>query len=281
MRGRGTTLAVAHALLVVFPLAASAAIPPQPPWPSGDGVLRDRPPGLTPMAPQLRAQLVQSYVAQGRPDPAARELRRLTSMASRDAGVRALLARNAFHLGAARAIATLYVRERRAGDAVRLLEEAARAHPALALPFVDMAQIHERAGDTAAAAAAYRAALQREPDNTLALNNFAFFLSADPAQLDEALRLAEHAYRRAPASAAVADTLGWLLYRKGDLDRAAALLEEALQRLPGNPQVHYHLGMVYAGLGKTAEARRALEEALKAPGLAEAGEARRALRSLP
>jgi tetratricopeptide (TPR) repeat protein len=274
-------LAVAHALLVVVPVVAGASIPPESPWPSGAGVLRDALSGLTPVAPHTRARLVQSYLTQGRADLAARELRTLTAAAERDAVARTLLARNAFHVGAARAIAALYVRERRPGDAIRILEEAARAHPAVALPLVDVAQIHERFGDTAAATDAYRAALRREPDNALALNNFAFFLSADPRQVDEALRLAERAYRQAPANPAVADTLGWLLYLKGDLDRAETLLEEALQRLPDNAQVRYHLGMVYARRGKTAEARHALEEALKSPGLAEAGEARRTLRSLP
>jgi hypothetical protein len=39
--------------------------------------------------------------------------------------------------------------------------------------------------------------------------------------------------------------------------------------------------MIYARRGKAAEARRALEEALKSPGLAEAGEARTTLGSLP
>jgi Flp pilus assembly protein TadD len=79
----------------------------------------------------------------------------------------------------------------------------------------------------------------------------------------------------------VADTLGWLLYLKGDLERAETLVQEALRRLPSNAQVRFHLGMVYARRGKTAEARRELEEALKSPDLAEAAEARSTLRSLP
>jgi tetratricopeptide (TPR) repeat protein len=281
MSRHGAALAVGHALLVVFPVLASASIPPESPWPSGGGLLRDVLSGLTSVPPQTRVRLVQSYLAQGRADLAARELRTLSAAADRDAVVRTLLSRNAFHVGAARAIAALYVRDRRPGDAIRILDEAARAHPAVALPLVDVAQIHERFGDTAAATDAYRAALRREPHNTAALNNFAFFLSADPRHLDEALSLAERAYRQAPANPAVVDTLGWLLYLKGDLDRAEALLEEALQRLPDNAQVRYHLGMVYARRGKTAEARRALEEALKSPGLAEASEARRTLGSLP
>src|SRR5439155_15398749 len=107
-----------------------------------------------------------------------------------------------------------------------------------------------------AAADAYRAALLREPDNALALNNYAYFLSRDPTRLGEALDLAERAHRGAPGNPAVADTLGWLLYLKGDLERAEALTLAALQGLPQNAQVRYHLGMIYLRRGNVAAARR-------------------------
>ena len=281
MSARRASVAIAHALVAVLPVTAGAAIPPVPPWPDDGKVLRDTLSALSAIPPDRRAQLVQSYVAQGRPDLAARELRILTAAAPHDAVTRALLARNAFHIAAARTIAALYMRDRRPGDALRMLDEAARAHPGAALPLLDTAQIHEGLGDRTAATAAYRAALRREPENALALNNFAFFLSTEPDQVDEALEMAERAYQRAPTSPAVADTLGWLLYLKGDLERAETLVQEALRRLPTNAQVRFHLGMVYARRGKTAEARRELEEALKSPDLAEAAEARSTLRSLP
>jgi len=275
------SLAVAHVLVAALPVAANASIPPPSAWPDGGRVLRDALSALSLVPPQQRAQLVQSYVVQGRPDLAARELGILVAAAPQDASARAVLARNAFHVNAARAIAALYVRDRRPGDAIRVLDDAARASPGAALPLLDVAQIHARLGDRVAATAAYRAALRREPDNALALNNFAFFLCADPGAVDEALDLAERAYGRAPTSPAVADTLGWVLYLKGDLERAETLILEALRRLPDNAQVHYHLGMVYVRRGKTAEARRELEEALKSADLEEAAEARDALRSLP
>ena len=280
MTRRRASLAVAHALVAVLPVAANASIPP-PPWPDGGKVLRDALFALSVIPPQQRAQLVQNYVVQGRPDLAARELGILVAAAPQDASARAVLARNAFHINAARAVAALYVRGRRHGDALRMLGDTARAHPDSALPLLDAAQIHARLGDRVAATAAYRDALRREPDNALALNNFAFFLCADPAGVDEALDLAERAYGRAPTSPAVADTLGWVLYLKGDLERAEGLILEALRQLPDNAQVHYHLGMVYARRGKTSEARRELERALKSADLDEVAEARDTLRSLP
>ena len=78
----------------------------------------------------------------------------------------------------------------------------------------------------------------------------------------------------------MADTLGWLLYLKGDLPRAEALLAAAAKAAPGIAEVRYHLGMVYAKQGKTEDARRELEAALKAGTFKDAAEARRTLESL-
>jgi len=185
-----------------------------------------------------------------------------------------------YHLAAARARASLLERQQRTAEAIRLLEETARARPQLALPLLDLAQMQERAGNPPAAVDAYRRAIEREPDSAGLMNNLAYLLSGDPAGRDEALALAERAYARAPGSPAIADTLGWILYQKGELDRAERLLGQAAQAAPGLPAIRYHLGMVYAKQGKTAEARRELEEALKAPAFAEAEEARKALEAL-
>jgi Flp pilus assembly protein TadD len=112
------------------------------------------------------------------------------------------------------------------------------------------------------------------------LNNLAYLLAADPASRDEAVRLAERAHSLAPQSPVVADTLGWLLYLKGDLPRAEALLAGAAKAAPNIAEVRYHLGVVYAKQGKAPEARRELEASLKAGDFKDAAEARRTLESL-
>jgi len=107
-----------------------------------------------------------------------------------------------------------------------------------------------------------------------------WLLGAAPGRLDEAIELAERAFRAAPGSPAVADTLGWLLYQKGTLDRAETLLTQAVKATPDQAEIHYHLGMVYLKQGKTADARRELERALKTPNFPSAEAVRRALDSL-
>lgn len=185
------------------------------------------------------------------------------------------------HLPASRALAAAYGRDGRPGDALRVLEGAARAHPDSLPVLLDLSGARERAGDTAGAQATYREVLKRAPDNPVALNNLAYLLSRNPATLDEALGLAERAHQRAPGHAAIADTLGWILYQRGSLERAETLLAQAAQAAPRSALIRYHLGMTYAKRGKAAEARAELEAAL--PGLSgdDAAQARQTLDALP
>ena len=160
------------------------------------------------------------------------------------------------------------------------MQETANGRPDNALPLIDLAAIQSRIGDHAAAAAAYRQALQREPGTPLTLNNLAYLLGRDPRTLDEGLELAERAYRQAPGNAAIADTAGWLHFKKGNVEKARTLIEAAVQAAPRNSQLRYHLAMVYLKQGKKEEARKELELALQNPAFDEAHEAREALKSL-
>jgi tetratricopeptide (TPR) repeat protein len=184
------------------------------------------------------------------------------------------------HLGVVRAMAAVFAREGRTTDAVKLLSEAAAAHPRSPLPLVDIAQISERTGNLPAAVAAYRNALLRAPDDVSLLNNLAYLLAKNRTTLSEAEVLAERAHHKRPRNGAIADTLGWILYQQRSLDRASRLLEQAASALPANPEVQYHLAVVYAEQGKRTEARQALERALKGPRFAETADAQKLLDSL-
>jgi tetratricopeptide (TPR) repeat protein len=203
----------------------------------------------------------------GRADEAARTYQRL--------------AENGTHLAATRALARLYAGEHREAEAVQLLEAAAQVHPQSSRPWVDLANLQLRRGDRSAAIAAYRRALERDAESPALLNDLAYQLVQDDRTLEEGLALAEDAYRRAPTSAAIADTLGFALYRKGDLARAEKLLSQAVILAPRNGEIRYHLGLTYAKQRRSADARLALQEALQAGPFPSASDARRVLESLP
>ena len=69
------------------------------------------------------------------------------------------------------------------------------------------------------------------------------------------------AYKLAPGSPIVQDTLGWILFSQGDIARARELLEQAARNSTA-PDVHYHYGAVLAKSGDVAGARKALTAAL-------------------
>jgi Tfp pilus assembly protein PilF len=78
--------------------------------------------------------------------------------------------------------------------------------------------------------------------------------------LSRARSLIEHAYAAAPKSAAIRDSLGWVLYRQGRTAQALPLLSEAFADEPGG-DIGAHLGEVLWQLDQRAEAERIWTEA--------------------
>jgi tetratricopeptide (TPR) repeat protein len=98
----------------------------------------------------------------------------------------------------------------------------------------------------------------------LALNNLAVLYSEHLGQLDKAYDLAKRANEAAPNEAHLADTLGWILFKKDDYANALRLLQESAGKLPDQPEIQFHLGMAQYMLGLEAPARIALQKALDA-----------------
>ena len=66
-----------------------------------------------------------------------------------------------------------------------------------------------------------------------------------------------------PNDPSVADTLGWIYYKKNAYLLAAELLKEASEKLPENPVVQYHYGLALHKNGNSSLAKKTLESALK------------------
>ena len=102
--------------------------------------------------------------------------------------------------------------------------------------------IQEQLKNFAAARDAYENLLSVAPNSPLALNNLAVLYSEHLGQLDKAYDLAQKAKEAVPNEPHIADTLGWILFKKGDYGNALRLLQESAGKLPDLPEVQFHVG---------------------------------------
>jgi tetratricopeptide (TPR) repeat protein len=163
-------------------------------------------------------------------------------------------------------LAQLYVASNRQEEAIAKLtafvenNKGAQAAPAL----LQLAMINEQLKHFDAARDAYEKLLAVAPNATLALNNLAVLYSEHFGQLDKAYDLATKA-KEAANEPHIADTLAWILFKRGDYNGALPLLQESVAKLPNLPEIQFHLGMTYYMLGEEEPARVALQKAVDAP----------------
>jgi tetratricopeptide (TPR) repeat protein len=116
-----------------------------------------------------------------------------------------------------------------------------------------------------AARDAYEKLLTLNPNFSPALNNLAYLYLERFGQPEKAYQMSERARQLLPYNPATADTLGWILFKRGEFPRAIGLLEESAAKLPTDPEIQYHLGMTHYMLGDEAPARLALQQAAQHP----------------
>ena len=139
----------------------------------------------------------------------------------------------------------------------------------------------EKRGNTEEAIAIYEILYDEDSSDVVVANNLASMLSNFrdvPEDLDRAYTIA----RRLTGSEVPAfrDTLGWILYQRGNIDEAIAQLEPAAEALPEEASVAIHLGLAYAGAGRTEEARTELQRGLDLAGNGEVPYRRQAQQAL-
>jgi tetratricopeptide (TPR) repeat protein len=122
---------------------------------------------------------------------------------------------------------------------------------------------HER-GKTSRSNREYERALGYDPDNVLALNNYAYYLSLEGRELERALTMARRVMELHPGEATYIDTYGWVLFRMGRLEEAKKVLRQAVsldERASADVLAHY--GDVLAALGEDFMAKYYWEKALE------------------
>jgi tetratricopeptide (TPR) repeat protein len=165
-----------------------------------------------------------------------------------------------------RLLAQFYARTGRTGETIGTYEKALEIKQ-------DQPQIHhflgvlyEFGGERDKAVKHYEDAIRYEPNLGEAKNNLAYLFAEKGENLDRALDLAQEAKALMPDDPNTADTLGWVLYRRGVPSAAIGYLKEAAAGTrPGDSNlglIRYHLALAYEASGDKENARESAEQAL-------------------
>lgn len=170
-------------------------------------------------------------------------------------------------------VVKLHGAHRRAGqraEADRMAAEWLKTHPQDTLVLYYLGDVAMAAKDAPLAEARYRALLDVQPNNALALNNVAWLMvqQGKPG----AVAVAEKATTLLPDRALLMDTLATALAAENQLPKAISVQTAAVTLSGGIPAFKLNLARVYLKAGEKAKARTELE-ALKKLGEAFAGQA--------
>jgi tetratricopeptide (TPR) repeat protein len=173
-----------------------------------------------------------------------------------------------------------YARQGKLPEARTQFSQLVEKNPNVVGAYMMLGIIDEIEGKHDAAADRYKRALDLNPNLGPAANNLAWHYAEREGKLDVALELARRAKATLPEDPSVADTLGWVLYKRGLYAAAIEHLRFSAEKLPNNGEVRYHLGMAYLRNGDKDKAKAELSAALALGAFNGRDEAERALKEV-
>lgn len=106
--------------------------------------------------------------------------------------------------------------------------------------------------------------VELDPENHIALNNFAYYLSLAGENLDKAERMSGKVIERFPDNPTYLDTHAWVLFKKGDFSLAKFYMKSAIDNGgEENPTLLEHYGDILIKMGQTEEALKYWQKAIE------------------
>lgn len=202
---------------------------------------------------RLQRLLGVAYAYSGKNQDAERNLRRAIDLDPND-------------LATYQTLAQLLAATGRSEETLATYQKALAARPDSATLQLMVGSMYEASGDAAKAIEHYELAVKLDANLPAAKNNLAYMLAEQGKDLDRALDLAQEAKAALPDNPNAADTLGWVLYKKGVPAAAIGYLKEAESAMPaGDPAlvvVRHHLAQAYEANGEMEKAKEALQRAV-------------------
>ena len=206
-------------------------------------------PGEQYLAAQLR--IAQLLARQGQLDAGRRHLQALRAAGQADR-IQLLLAESQLLRDAGQT-----------REAYSLLAESLAAQPEQPELLYEAALLAEKIGQHDVLEANLRKLIALKPDHAHAYNALGYSFAERNQRLAEAEQLITKALQLSPDDPFIIDSMGWVLFRKGDSAGAVLHLQRAYSIRP-DPEIAAHLGEVLWLLGRQDEARRTWQEAAKA-----------------
>jgi tetratricopeptide (TPR) repeat protein len=147
-------------------------------------------------------------------------------------------------------------------DALEMLNEALKRLPGDRDLMYARALVAERLDMLALAESDLRTILKGDPKNVNALNALGYTLADRTNRYDEAQKLIKQALELKPDDPYVLDSMGWVMYRRGDSNEALKYLKRALT-LRSDAEIAAHLGEVLWVSGDHGEAESVWTRALR------------------
>ncbi len=182
-------------------------------------------------------------------------------------------------------LTSLYLQVDRLDDARQAIKRSLRYYPDNSRQYLVLGSIYDQEGQRDKAAAEYRHALSLtdstdvsqlsriygamgdnlyDPDNTLALNNCAYYLACEGRDLDRALEMIEKAVGAEPENATSMDTYAWVLFKRKDYAKAREIIDRTLSLTDErSEEILEHAGDIYFMDGDPDGALRFWKEALE------------------
>jgi tetratricopeptide (TPR) repeat protein len=164
-------------------------------------------------------------------------------------------------------LARLYAASGQLDKALDQYVEASAQQPDNATIRHFLGVLYEMTGQSKKASEAYEMALQKNSNLAETKNNLAYMMAEEDRDLDRALKLSQEAKAALPDSASAADTLGWVLYKRGVNSAAIGYLREAVSTAGTGDlaigEIRLHLSQAYEAAGDNTKALETLEAAIQ------------------
>lgn len=137
------------------------------------------------------------------------------------------------------------------------------SHDMLSDIWLARADIYSARDSLAQASEAFDKALLFNPDNHLALNNYAYTLACKGGDLEKALDMSARSLRLSPNDMNALDTYAWVLFKKKNYAEAKEIIDDLIE-IDGEPswELFDHAGDIYFMAGYPDEAVEFWEKAL-------------------